>query len=987
MTPRASALMLVAGLWLAAFGFSRASAAGPDAAALEFFEKKVRPLLAEYCYECHSADTKTKGELRLDVRDGWAKGGESGPAITPGDLEKSLVIKAVRYTDRDLKMPPKQPLAPEEVAVLEQWVKLGAPDPRTEATLAAAKKQHGMSIEEGRKFWSFRPPQKNAPPAVKDSSWPHGEIDRFVLAKLEEKNLHPVADAERATLLRRAYYDLIGLPPTPEQTDAFLADKRPDAFTRVVDELLASPHFGERWGRHWLDVTRFAESSGGGRTLLFKDAWRFRDYVIESFNRDTPFDQFIAEQIAGDLLPHTSAEQRRRQLTATAFLSLGPTNYEEQDKGALRMDVVDEQLDTLGKAFLGLTIGCARCHDHKFDPLPAKDYYAMAGILRSTRTLFNYTDNVARWIDAPLPMDGEKEVALQAHEAQVAALKAKIDAAKAEAKKMLAGVADETTRPGKRVAVAELPGIVVDDTEAKAVGAWTHSIFSRSFVGEGYLHDANDAKGEKTLTFVPKIAKAGRYEVRLAYVPSTNRTTNAPVTVFHADGEDTVTVDETETPPIGGRFVSLGKFRFEKDGAGFVLVSNTGTKGIVNADAVQFIPEGEVATSDTASKTESKEARAANSKVKSLEAEMKKLAAAAPPRAVAMAVREEDEIGDTKIHIRGSIRNLGEKVPRGFITVASIGKAPAIPEKESGRRELAAWIGSPENPLTARVMANRVWHWLFGVGLVRTTDNFGTTGEAPSHPELLDHLAVRLVEHGWSVKKLVREVVLSRTYQLDSNAERGTQSAETVSRSEFRVPSSIDPENRLLWRQNRRRLDAESIRDTVLSVSGELKLDFGGPNMRGAGAIDANTTAAQNTEYTYVYADTRRSVYTPAFRNKRLELFDAFDFGDINAPMGRRNESTVAPQALFMLNHPFVIEQSGKAAERALGLPGKDDAARVDRAYRLTLGRWPTDAERQVALNFVQSPASEGAADAGRQKMWAQFYQMLFASVDFRFLN
>lgn len=947
--------------------------AAPEPSKLEFFEKKVRPLLAERCYECHSAEAKTKGGLRLDVRDGWAKGGESGPAIEPGSLEKSLLIKAVRYTDRDLKMPPKQRLTEEQVAVLEQWVKLGAPDPRTGATVAVAKKQTGMSLEEGRKFWSFRPVQKPTPPAVKDSAWPRGDIDRFILAKLEGKNLHPVADAERATLLRRVYYDLVGLPPTSEQVDAFLADKRADALASVVNELLASRHFGERWGRHWLDVARFAESSGGGRTLLFKDAWRFRDYVIEAFNHDVPFDQFIKEQIAGDLLPYADAAQRRRQLTATAFLALGPTNYEEQDKGALRMDVVDEQLDTLGKAFLGMTLGCARCHDHKFDPVSTKDYYAMAGILRSTRTLFNYTDNVARWIDTPLPMDGENETALKLHESRVAALKEKIDAAKSAAKKVLAGVASEATRPGKPIAATDLPGIVVDDTEAKVVGAWTHSIFSRSFVGEGYLHDAKSGKGEKTLTFVPKISKAGRYEVRLAYVPANNRTTNAPVTVFHADGEDTVTVDETETPPIGGRFISLGKFRFEKDGAGFVLVSNTGTKGIVNADAVQFIPEGEVATSDEASKTESKEAKAANAKVKSLEAEMKRLVASAPRREVAMAVREEDEIGDTKIHVRGSIRNLGESVPRGFITVASIGKTPAIPAKESGRRELAEWLSSPQNPLTGRVMANRVWHWLFGTGLVRTTDNFGTTGEAPSHPELLDYLATRLVEHGWSVKQLVREVVLSRTYQLDSSAEKALISA--------------DPENRLLAHQNRRRLDAEAIRDTILTASGELKLDYGGPNMRGAGEIDANTTAAQNTEYTYVFADTRRSVYTPAFRNKRLELFEVFDFGDINATMGRRNASTVAPQALFMLNHPFVSEQAGKAASRTLADAKLNDAARVDAAYRLVLGRWPTDAERQLVLNFVQTPASEGAADGGRQKLWAQFYQSLFASVDFRYLN
>jgi hypothetical protein len=976
------------------------TAGAADASGIEFFEKHIQPLLTQNCFECHSHDQKIKGGLRLDLRDGWAGGGDSGPALVPGDPEASLIIKAVRYTDRDLKMPPKRRLAPEQVALLEEWVRMGAPDPRV-VVAAGGRRQEGMSVEDGRKFWSFVPPKETVPPAVKAKAWPRTDIDRFILAQLEERGLTPVTGADRATLIRRAYFDLIGLPPTPEQIDAFVNDARPEAFERVIDELLASPHYGERWGRHWLDVARFAESSGGGRTLLFKDAWRYRDYVIESFNRDVPFDQFIREQIAGDLLPHATADERRRQLIATGYLALGPTNYEEQDKGALRMDIVDEQLDTVGKGLLGMTIGCARCHDHKFDPIPTKDYYAMAGILRSTGTLFNYTDNVARWVDVPLPMDPAQEAALQAHETKLAALKDQIAAAKRIEKRASANVTRATDMmKGVPIAPDALAGIVVDDAQAKVVGEWKHSQFSKSYIGEGYLADLNTGKGEKTVTFVPPIPRSGRYEVRLAYSALDNRSANTPVTVFHADGEHTIPVDQRDTPPIGGRFVSLGQYRFEKGGEGYVLISNEGTKGHVIVDAVQFIPVEELAAEAVlaggAAGDEDDAAKAAAADVRRLEAELKQLTAAGPARPLAMSVREEEDTGDTRVHIRGSIRNLGEPVPRGFLTVASPIRPPAIPADRSGRRELAEWIASPANPLTARVFANRAWTWLFGSGLVRTADNFGTTGEPPSHPELLDHLALRFIADGWSVKQLVKQIMLSQTYQLASDVETLKRSSveagavpdgSNASALERFNASTLDPENRLFWRQNRRRMEAEQLRDTILSVSGELKLDLGGPNIAGAGKIDANTTAAQNTEYNYVFADTRRSVYTPAFRNRRLELFEVFDFGDINAPIGKRNASTVAPQALYLMNHPFVIEQARRAAERALAVPGLDDARRISRAYRVALGRLPAPRERELARQFVTVEASEGPNEAQRLEAWAQLYQSLFACVDFRYIN
>lgn len=959
-------------LALAALVAATVARATPE---FEFFEKKVRPLLAEHCYECHAPQHKVKAGLRLDVPQGWLVGGESGPAVIPGRVDESRLIRAIRAVDAEVEaMPPKSTLSREEIAVFEEWIRRGAPAPAAPDVPALAQSS-GMSIEEGRRFWSFVPP--TAPPTptlTQHAGWARTALDRFVAAGWESRGLAPAPDAGRAAWLRRVTFDLIGLPPTPEQIDAFVADRHPDAFARVVDHLLASPHFGERWGRRWLDVARFAESSGGGRTLLFKDAWRYRDYVIDSFNRDVPFDTFIREQIAGDLLPHTSPAQRTRQLSATAFLALGPTNYEEQNKAALRMDIVDEQLDTIGKAFLGMTIGCARCHDHKFDPIPTHDYYALAGILRSTRTLENYTDNVAKWVDAPLPLDEAASQALAAHERQIAQLEAEIRKLRAPVRaNAKTASTDGEFALGKPVPLAALPGIVIDETKARIVGDWRESTFARSYIGAGYLTDLNEGKGAKTLTFTPTLPRSGRYEVRFAYTPNPNRSPNTPVTILHADGEKTVHLDQRETPPILGRFVSLGTYRFEQDGEGYVLVSNEGTTGFVVADAIQFLPAdapapaAEVATTPPAADAKAAANLAA---VRRLEADLRKLKAEGPRRPLTMSVAESDDIGDTEIRIRGNIRTLGPKVPRGFLRVASTGPAPQIPAHESGRREFADWIASADNPLTARVTVNRVWAWLFGAGIVRSVDNFGTTGDAPTNQPLLDHLARQFVADGWSMKRLVRTIVLSRTYQLASSA-----SPELL---------AADPENRHFARANRRRLDAEQIRDAILWASGQLKLDLGGPNI-GEGPNGAAGLPV-NAEYTYVFTDTRRSVYTPAFRNKRLELFEVFDFGDINAPMGLRHVSTVAPQALFLMNHPFVIEQARHAATRTLATPDRTDPARIDAAYRLILGRAPTPREQELAHTFVRAPDIESAATPPADR-WAHFFQALFASIDFRYLD
>ncbi len=917
---------------------------------LDFFEKKVRPLLADRCLECHSTEKKVKGGLALDTRAGWEKGGDAGPAIVPGKPDESLLIKAVRYTDPDLQMPEKRKLPDAEIAILEEWVRRGAPDPRTGGAVAA--KQVGMSVADGRKFWAYIPPAKPPVPEVNDGAWPRNAIDRFVLAKLEKAGLTPAKDAGSEVLARRLSLNLTGLPATAET----LALTQTQGVAKAAEALLASPQYGEHWGRYWLDVARFAESSGGGRTLLFKDAWRYRDYVIEALNANLPFDQFLREQIAGDLLPHKDLEEERRHRAATAFLALGPTNYEEQDKQQLRFDVIDEQLDTIGKTVMGQTIGCARCHDHKFDPIPQRDYYALAGIFASTRTLHNYTDNVARWVAVPMKLEGEEERKLQEHERQVAELKESIDAAKKLAKRATASAAE---RPSLPIAVSALPGIVVDDDEAKIVGDWKASTSVKGYVGAGYRTDEGEGKGAKTLTFVPKFPAAGRYEVRLAYTPAANRSPAVPVHVLHADGEADITVNQKLDPPVDGRFVSLGVFRFEKDGAGYVMVSNEATKGHVIADAVQFIAQEETTGDVTSARAP---ASPETPSVKQLEARMKALVESGPRRPMVMTVTEiPEDIDDTQIRIRGVVNQRGAKVPRGFLTVCASSKPAEFSKAQSGRKEFAEWLTAREHPLTARVFVNRAWHWLFGQGLVRSVDNFGTTGEAPSHPELLDYLAVEFMEHGWDIKWLIREIVSSRTWQLAvGNA-------------------SSDPDNRLLSHANRRRLTAEQLRDTMLSASGELDLRVLGPNIVGAGEINANDTSAQNIEYAYQFKDARRSVYTPAFRARRLELFEVFDFGNINAPLGSRSTSNVAPQALYLLNHPWVIGRAEKAAERVLAAYADKDG-RLDEAMKWTLGRVPSAGERQKFLTYVNAAADQRLA-------WAEVFHTLFSCLDFRYFE
>ena len=963
---------------------TRADDPQPNREELDFFEKRIRPVLVEHCYACHSGTSKIKGGLRLDSRDGWKKGGDSGTAILPGKPDESLLVEAIR-SDGDLKMPPQGRLPQNVIDDIERWVKMGAPDPQQTPDTKAPRSPK-LDLASARQHWAYRAPIATRPPAVRDQHWPRTEIDRFILARLEAADLAPAPDADRETLLRRLFFDLTGLPPAPEQIDAFLADHSPDAWEKLVDRLLDSPEFGERWGRHWLDVVRFAESLTL-RGFVFKQAWRYRDYVIDAFNSDLPFDQFLREQVAGDLLVASSLDERQRQLVATTVLMLGNTNLEEQDKKQLEMDLVDEQLDLIGRGFLAQTITCARCHDHKFDPIPTRDYYALAGILKGSKSLEH--ENVSKWLEVPLPLEKAREEVFRQHEQSLAALQGNLQELQA-ALKCAAGTDVGASGPDI-LAVKDLPGVVVDDAAAKRVGEWQHSQSTKPYIGNGYLHDIDGGKGNKTLTFSPDLPASGKYEVRLAYTPGSNRAEKVPVTVFSADGDKTIEINEREKPPLDGRFVSLGEYRFERDGQSFVIVSNLGTVGHVIADAVQFLPSA-ATFANTPAEDKSKPAPADTDavkrfreEIKSLEGELKKQKANAPRRPLVMTVTELPQPTDLYVHIRGSVHNRGPVVPRGFLEAASTKSIPPIPSGESGRRQLADWLVSRDNPLTARVAVNRAWHWLFGAGLVRTTDNFGTTGESPSHPELLDQLAVTFMDDGWSMKRLVRRIVLSRTYQLSTGdlptglLKKGQLKkgpSESANSSEGASPLfQIDPENRLLGRMNRRRLDAECLRDAMLQISGGLRPERGGPGFSDDLPAD----------YGFVDTSNRRSVYVPVFRNAIPELFDAFDFADPSLVTGRRATSTVAPQALYLLNHPFVVAQSKLAAARCLSENHPDDDARVTRAWRMTLGRPPSPAERAAALRFIAGFSATDAAAV--QAGWSQLFQSLFATLDFRYLK
>ena len=771
---------------------SAAAMAAPEEA---FFESNVLPILQQRCYECHSHEKKIKGGLALDSRSGWEIGGDAGAAVVPGELEKSPLIKAVRYVDSDLEMPPKAKLPASEIAVLEEWVRMGASDPRMAAVKSEKK---GIDLEAGRKHWAFRPVSHPQVPTVKNTAWPASEVDAFILFALEDAKITPAVDSDTHTWLRRVFFDLTGLPPSREDMDRFESEGR----EAVVDRLLNSRAFGERWARHWLDLTGYADQIGTSNSVFAEHAWRYRDYLIESFNADKPFDRFVQEQIAGDLLPWQQPEERAANLTATGFLVLGDVEIVNPDKLRMEHDLVDQQLSKVGMTFMGMTLGCVRCHDHKFDPIGLEDYYAMAGFFRGTSSTLKIPNGI--W---------------------------------------------------SSIKTAELP-----ETEPQK-------------------------KTRETLAIV------------------------------HA-----------------GRLEELRKQLAQE-------------------------PKG-------------------SEKAKQIAAEIEHAEYFVPKVPQAYAVHDEKQPGDMRITIRGNPHALGAIVPRGVMRVSAWDENPTVPAGQSGRLQFADWLADERHPLTARVTVNRIWQKLFGEGIVRSVDYFGTRGERPSHPELLDYLATRFMREGWSQKRLIRLLVLSRTYGLSSVGA-----------------APLDPDNRLLSRQNRTRLDAEALRDAMLAASGELALSNGGPalpleyreNTSSLKPQAVNPPAFALRKFR-PQQEFERTVYLPVIRSAQpspARLRDVFDFTQPAQMAGKRSQTVVPTQALFLLNNDLVRKRATALANNlAVAVPAK--AARLEELWLRVLNRPITSEERKEAIVFLErlGPLFESNANA-ETEAWVELCHSLLASNEF----
>jgi hypothetical protein len=834
--------------FLAAFSLpSRTAAAGESAPdGVEFFEKKIRPILVDRCYECHSEGTKAKGNLLLDSRDALLKGGDDGPAVTPGDPGKSLLIKAVRYLDEDLQMPPKHRLDPQQVADLEAWVTMGAPDPRSGKPPAKSTVSPVFSGARTN-HWSFQPVRDPRPPEIRaatlGSERPGSEawtsIDRFLLARLGEKGLTFNAPAEKRALLRRATFDLTGLPPTPEEMEAFLGDESPGAFAKVLDRLLASPHYGERWGRHWLDVVRYADTAGDSSDYPIPQAHKFRDYVIRSFNEDKPYDQFLREQIAGDLLaadPKVSTREAGTDapapdlIVATGYIALA-RRFGVNPESVQHL-TIEDTIDNLGKATLGLSLGCARCHDHKYDPVASADYYALYGIFASTRYPFAGSENEKKQRDlVPLVPGDELDALLKPFREKLAPLDA-------EVKRL------EEERDALRNAGSEKP----KDAVAKA--------------------------------------------------------------------------DETSSPKDGPKRKTMTDIREE---------------------------------------------------IRKAREKRDKFARTAPFYEKAFSVVEGGKTGDAQIQIRGEPGKKGDTIPRRFLSVLGGQTLPAG-EKGSGRRQLAGWITDPANPLTARVMVNRIWQYHFGRGLVQTPSDFGLRGKAPTHPELLDWLATRFVERGWSIKSMHKLIMLSAAYRQSS--------------LDHPKAAGIDPGNELLWKFNRRRLDAEAIRDAMLFVSGNLDSKT---RVTHPFPAEERWDFTQHRPFDAVYASKHRSVYLMQQRIRKHPFLELFDGADPNVITSVRTINTTPLQALFMMNDPFAHEQASGLARRVISAR-PTDGERLDLAYQLALGRPPTREETEASLEHRKNHAArlakpESPGGDPTEVTWSSLARVILSGNEFVYLD
>lgn len=902
---------------------------------LEFFESKVRPLLLKQCLDCHSHDSELNGGLSLDSRSDWEKGGDSGPAIDLELWDKSLLWKAVEYRNPKLRMPPDGKLSDRELDTLRQWLQTGAIDPR-ESTQGSAKKQIGLPVSEANSHWAYRPVDTSLmPPDLHAGS----SIDAFLQKQRREAGLSELDIASHDVLIQRLSVDLLG-----ERTLS-AADISKLSFEDSVDQFLASPQFGEHFARHWMDLVRFAESITL-RGFVVHDAWRYRQYLIDSFNQDKPIDLFLQEQLAGDLMQNDDIRIRQDQWAATGMLALGDTNLEEQDKKQLEMDYIDEQLDVIGKAIFGQTLGCARCHDHKFDPIPTKDYYALASILKSSVALEH--SNVSQWVRMPLPLPSEEASDYDDAEKNLKSLKKDLDALKKRVGK--------NPTSGKIVSASQLPGIVIDDTNAEKRGNWTNSSSIAAYLETGYLHDSHDTSMVKSVVFEPMVIPPGRYLIRVSYAPGENRATNTRIKVFSADGEDVVEINQ-RIAPKDGLWHPIGEYTFETGGRAAVEISTEMANGHVIADGVQFLGVAEQVLPSDSGKVAAQEPEVElKDRIVSMEKNLKEYEKIVSSRPMVVSLRASKEPVDLRVHVRGSVHQLGEQSARGFLTCLSFDEDFRIDPASNGRLELARWATSSKNPLTARVYVNRVWKWMMGTGLVRTVDNFGTTGEQPTHPELLDWLTTQFIDQGWSTKWLIREIVSSRAYQIVSK----TSDADY----------QLDPDNRYYGRANIRRLSPEALRDSLLRLSGELD-----SNILRATAVPSNVKEDYRFQHTVRY----RSVYGPWFRNSLPELYAEFDGANPSFSLGQRSRSTVSGQALLMLNSPWISLRASKIASRFLAnTSNQNEDARIEELFHWMLSRRPSNEEIDWAKSILVGGSSEAYADLVHQ---------LLSGLDFRFVE
>ena len=1169
-----------------------------EAAALAFFEQRIRPLLIERCHKCHGA-SKQRSKLRLDSLHAALRGGESGPAIVPGSPEKSRLIHAIQYREK-LKMPPKKKLSDREIADLVSWVKMGAPWTGAEAGNPASEEGKKEPSRGADNFWAFQPLKRTKPPAVRNQAWAHSAIDQFILGALDEKGIEPSPPAPPEKLIRRIYFDLTGLPPSPREVREFLADSSAENYEKIVDRLLSSPRYGERWGRHWLDIARYADSNGLDENIAYIQAWRYRDWVIDSFNRDKPYDEFLREQIAGDLVGVAPPGDDYESKVATGFLSIGPKMLAEDDGRKMELDIIDEQVDTVGRVFMGLTLGCARCHDHKFDPISIRDYYSMASIFKSTKTMENFKV-VAVWHEYELPTGAQVELQ-KVVEAKQREIDSRRKVAEAEVEKALKNTlapylkgAWELLRfpplvpdkPGEAVAAklpaAELPGrgilvemekfqrkerdLVIDTTgygkgigvllsRENAAAEFDLDIPSQGIYQLDVRHAAAESRpvivtvngdrkipgvagavtgtwypdtqkwfpaatvrlsqGLNVLRFerfggpIPHLDKFFLSKVEATTRPGSPAAASNPPAVFEMeaavktsgdlviqrDGNgknigiitsrgDAAAEFELDTPESGYRilrirhaakesrpvriflngklatsacqqvtggwepdhqrwftqgilFLPAGKNRLrieKKDGtlphldkfsiqriepggapakgqalyrdaaeiarslglraelirAWKTIISGNpalaekldgaARAGLAWEDLGKHLGEKLLAETTARSgdalnaafpgkKRDALFSMAARKEIEGLEKVREDAKKKISGKLKVMGVRE-GKAEDLKVHLRGNYLTLGEQVKKGFPGVLTAFSKPEI-KSASGRLELVRWLSDPKHPLTGRVMANRVWRWHFGRGIVKSPDNFGRLGSLPSNQGLLDWLAARLIDDGWSIKRLHREILTSSTYRMSSAFNP--------------VAARVDPANTLRWRWSRRRLEAEAIRDSLLELGGQLDLKMGGQLL---GVKDrayvTGTASKQNT-----YDAPRRSISLPVLRSAVYDVLQSFDFPDPSVINGDRSTTTIPSQALVLMNSSLMGQAAKGLAQRILDSGTADDLALVRGIYGSILGRPPSGSEESrwiTALSTLEDRYSKAGEKEARRSAWRSFARVLLSSNEFIYVE